>query len=80
MGATACKSPSGKATAVANGACVLGDVSRTFSTLQKEIEAAIEKLKAAKDPFLRREFLRALRRLLDEAESAIELSIKPKAN
>jgi len=54
-------------------------VSPSFNLLlQKEIEAAVEKLKAAKDPFMRRELLRSLRRLIDEAERAIELSNKPK--
>jgi hypothetical protein len=48
--------------------------------LHKDIEAAVEKLKAASDPFVRRELLVHLRRLLSEAESAIELSNKPKAN
>jgi hypothetical protein len=55
-------------------------VPRNFATLQKEIEAAVAKLKDAKDPFIRRELLRDLRRLLAEAESAIDLNKKPQAN
>jgi hypothetical protein len=46
--------------------------------LQKEIDAPVEKLKATKDPFVRRDLLRRLRRLIDEADRAIELSNKPK--
>ena len=53
---------------------------RDIFRLQTEIEAAVEKLKAAKDMFLRREHLKALRRLIDEAESGIGSSKKPKAS
>jgi TATA-binding protein-associated factor Taf7 len=51
-----------------------------FAPLERKIEETVERLKAAKDPFLRREVLKELRRLLDEAERAIELSNKPKAD
>jgi hypothetical protein len=54
-------------------------VPRNFAILQVKIEEAVAKLKDARDPFLRRELLRDLRRLLDEADRAIELN-KPKAN
>jgi hypothetical protein len=55
-------------------------VHRDIFRLQKEIEAAVKKLKGAKDMFLRREHLKALRRLIDEAESGIGPSKKPKAS
>ena len=41
---------------------------------------AIEKLKAAKDPFIRRQFLGELRRLLSEVDSLIDLDRKPRSN
>jgi len=42
-----------------------------FTPLQKKIEETVERLKATKDPFLRREVLKELRRLLGEADRAL---------
>jgi hypothetical protein len=44
------------------------EMPRDFTALQRKIEETVEKLKATKDPFLRREVLRELRRLLSEAD------------
>jgi hypothetical protein len=56
-------------------------MARDFAILQKEIEDAVAKLKAVKDdPFRRRELVRNLRRLLDEAERGGDLGKKRQAS
>jgi hypothetical protein len=47
-----------------------------FTPLQRKIEETVERLKATKHPFLRREELKELRRLLGEADRALR---KPRA-
>jgi hypothetical protein len=48
------------------------EMSSNFVELQRKIEETVEKLKATKDPFLRREVLRELRRLLAQADRALK--------
>ena len=48
------------------------EMSSNFVELQRKIEETVEKLKATKDPFLRREVLRELRRLLAQADLALK--------
>jgi hypothetical protein len=43
-----------------------------FSQLQQQIESSLAKLKAAKDPSLRRDALREMRRLLIEADRFLD--------
>jgi hypothetical protein len=43
-----------------------------FAELQRKIEETVEKVKATKDPFLRREVLREWRRLLGEADRTLK--------
>jgi hypothetical protein len=43
-----------------------------FSQWQKQIEETVAQLKETKDPFLRREVLKELRRLLGEADRALK--------
>jgi len=48
------------------------EMPRDFTALQRKIEETVEKLKATQDPFLRREVLRELRRLLGESRPRSE--------
>jgi hypothetical protein len=45
-----------------------------FAPLQRKIEETVERLKATKDPFLWREVLKELRRLLGEADRVLKES------
>jgi hypothetical protein len=46
-----------------------------FSELERELDESLRKLKAARDPSLRREILRKLRRLLSDADRILDSSI-----
>ena len=48
-----------------------------FSELERELDETLRKLKAARDPNLRREILRKLRRLLADADRILDSSIQP---
>ncbi len=45
---------------------------RGFTKLEDQIEKTLAQLKETKDPFLRREVLKELRRLLGEADRALK--------
>jgi hypothetical protein len=47
-----------------------------FSELERELDENLRKLKAARDPKLRREVLRKLRRLLADADRILDSSIQ----
>jgi TATA-binding protein-associated factor Taf7 len=47
-----------------------------FSELERELDETLRKLKAARDPKLRREVLRKLRRLLADADRILDSSIE----
>jgi hypothetical protein len=48
-----------------------------FSELERELDENLRKLKAARDPNLRRDVLRKLRRLLADADRILDSSIQP---
>jgi hypothetical protein len=48
------------------------EMPRDFAPLERKIEETVERLKATKDPFLRRDVLKELRRLLDEADRVLK--------
>lgn len=50
---------------------------RDFSALQREIEEIVARLKATTDPFIRRDLLKELRRLIGEADRALVFGKKP---
>jgi len=55
-------------------------MTRNFSQLQQQIESTLAKLKAAKDPSLRLEALREMRRLLIEADGVLDHTRKSQSD
>ena len=50
---------------------------REFTDVQRELEDVLSKLKATKDPNVRRPLLREMRHLLGEAERLLQSSNEP---